>query len=187
MPRGHDNDKRKGKKASVVASSGSKKKRHPHLSAKEKARKSNRSKKCAWEKYFDLSRAHFHALSALKEIQKDAVCSVTIPKHIASKYIELVSSYDKEERECPICLEDVTFDTAKLTDCGHLFHSKCIEPLPTCPVCCGKYAKKDKSGGGRDPSGSAVSAAAAAVASSSSSEEEGKQSPPPTQLPVLPV
>ena len=43
-----------------------------------------------------------------------------------------------DDDHCPICIE--TMDTITTLDCGHIFHSKCINPWKstgsrTCPVC----------------------------------------------------
>lgn len=109
---------------------------------KSKAQRLERSKKCAWARYYEEERQHHMTLTALRECVTNAQSSSHIPKHISDKYIELVVAYDKEMRECPICLEGIKFAGSRLTDCGHLFHEECISKLDICPVCRGKYAKK---------------------------------------------
>lgn len=102
----------------------------------------NSGKRIAWARCFEAERCEHEALKLLAELKNDARAGPHIPVHVADKYRELVTRYDDNARECPICLEHMTFDTSFLTDCGHLFHAKCIEGLPVCPVCRGKYAKK---------------------------------------------
>lgn len=40
---------------------------------------------------------------------------------------------------CPVCFEDVQFNTRHKTSCGHVFHSECIrkwfESSDECPIC----------------------------------------------------
>ena len=149
MPKEHGS-KKGGKKASAVAPSGAKKgkssgKKCSRVSYKDKAKRLDRSKKCGWARYFATSRELFTALSALDKIQKNAACAPHIPKHISDKYVEMIVAYDNDQRECSVCLEAITFATATLTDCGHLFHTACVEKCETCPECRGKYLKKPSS------------------------------------------
>ena len=56
-----------------------------------------------------------------------------IPKHIKS------ICFDKLEKHCPICLEDIDFDKSFITSCGHNFHLECIKKSASedtkCPIC----------------------------------------------------
>jgi hypothetical protein len=105
-----------------------------------------RGKKLAWARCFEAENNEHRALRMLCEMRKNPKCEKHIPKHIADQYTKLVAAYDKTTRECPICTEDISFETSELTDCGHLFHKKCLlecfEKDPRCPVCRDKYKPK---------------------------------------------
>ncbi|KAK3035283.1 hypothetical protein RJ639_034806 [Escallonia herrerae] len=70
----------------------------------------------------------------------DEATLLTYPKLLYSQ-AKLHRDGDSTATGCSICLADYkATDTLRLLpDCGHLFHSKCIDPWlmvhPTCPIC----------------------------------------------------
>ena len=47
--------------------------------------------------------------------------------------------HDDEDKKCPICIDVITFNMCYVTECGHLFHNKCIfkafKNSIKCPLC----------------------------------------------------
>ena len=54
----------------------------------------------------------------------DGYCKFHVPKKLG---------------DCPICYEEITTETSKITRCKHAFHKTCLERWmeenPTCPLC----------------------------------------------------
>ena len=102
-----------------------------------------------WHQYYDSNNNYWRSLNLAKKLVvvagDDDTNNNKIPPHIKDEYLRLVTAFDSsmttERRECSICLSPFTFDTSMLTDCGHLFHTTCIQHLPTCPLCRGKFKK----------------------------------------------
>jgi hypothetical protein len=122
---------------------------HAHPKKRENHRTQMRSldgrRKAGWAMYYSSERDLWKLMAMMKQVTETQAIKDAIPKHIADGYIELVTKYDADKRSCPICLEDITFETSLLTACGHLFHRACIEgKVESCPVCRGKYAPKAK-------------------------------------------
>jgi len=83
-------------------------------------------------RYFELSQEYFKTFSALERLQKHAM---HLPKPVADQYISMVLENGGDRRRCRICLWDVDERTIELKDCGHVFHSKCIQNHSSCPSC----------------------------------------------------
>lgn len=55
---------------------------------------------------------------------------------------ELLEAAQAKETECPVCLDKITIENGKYTECGHLFCKNCVEELTAekglqarCPAC----------------------------------------------------
>ncbi|KAF0733458.1 hypothetical protein Ae201684P_004992 [Aphanomyces euteiches] len=51
----------------------------------------------------------------------------------------LVEIHPPTDADCVVCMEPITADAARLSACGHIFHTACIRPWlrrnTTCPLC----------------------------------------------------
>jgi len=63
-----------------------------------------------------------------------------IPDHFKNIVMEMIPESNKKF-ECVICLNNIK-DDIKITDCGHIFHNKCLyewvkikNKCPTCRIC----------------------------------------------------
>lgn len=61
-------------------------------------------------------------------------------EYLKSQFIEM---YDKlkDYTDCPICLETISKENAKLTNCGHLFCITCYDKIDDCAICRKKLYK----------------------------------------------
>jgi len=149
--RKHSSKVPKAKSSSSSSSSGGK----GSKKGKGKGRRSHddmdRERRHAWARAFSAEHREHEALKALHEAVERHKESggVEYPKHLVDKYLELLTKYDEEGRQCAVCLESITFQTAHMTKCAHTFHIKCFEDCvvrdPRCPVCRDKYVPKPKS------------------------------------------
>ena len=115
-------------------------------STREKLTSQTKQRKRAWAMYFNASQNEFEALRLVRVMRNNADIDKHIPVHVADKYKELVLKYDETKRECPVCLDPLTFTETELTECGHMFHARCLAEClksdPRCPQCRDRYKPK---------------------------------------------
>lgn len=93
----------------------------------------NSSRKEGWRRYYKADRKNWLMLKGMSSQIKST--DVQIPTHIKNEYIAHIASFDEEKRECPICCDPMNIDDSMLTDCGHMYHARCVDPHPNCPTC----------------------------------------------------
>jgi len=52
-----------------------------------------------------------------------------IPNHVVSRLKSL------KDNECCICFENISETDFKILNCGHYYHSECVQDLNKCPIC----------------------------------------------------
>lgn len=106
-----------------------------HTYWKDMYYRANSSRKEGWRRYYSSDRSRWDILRSMKTSMANVEGREHIPTHIKEEYIKFISKFDEEKRECPICYEPMTVESAELTDCGHMFHAQCVEQHVNCPMC----------------------------------------------------
>ena len=82
------------------------------------------------------SNSHIHIeLTTTNTENTEQIPTYSIPPHVRNVYLNHI-----ENRTCAICLNNINFnETSQLTECGHLFHVRCLnrhrENQNNCPIC----------------------------------------------------
>jgi hypothetical protein len=93
----------------------------------------------AWRNYYVQLNYCFKAMLLMRQLTELS----TTPEVVKASYLELSEKVDTIKCGCPICNEQITVCTAKLTQCGHLCHEKCLSNILFCPVCRAAIVKTD--------------------------------------------
>jgi hypothetical protein len=110
-----------------------------------------KQKAFAWAKFYDSMATR--AETTLVILQQaglplhGAPTQSECPAHIVKEFWEMANELRKEF-SCPICYDVVGKDTIKITMCGHIYCSTCLDALqtqaePKCAVCRKALPKKN--------------------------------------------
>lgn len=91
----------------------------------------------AWAKYYEqIGIENDNARVMITVVQQ--IDRNNIPNHISSEFIEMADAL-KKKHTCPVCLDLVDRTNIKITYCGHIYCSECLENIKNstmkCAIC----------------------------------------------------
>jgi len=101
----------------------------------------NCARKEGWRRHYEDEERGDRGMVMIRHIYRNvpAEAAAAIPEHIRTEYRRLITQLDSSKRECAICMEAMLFDDSELTECGHMFHTRCLQAAldrrDVCPLC----------------------------------------------------
>lgn len=112
------------------------------------AQKAERGRKSGWKMYFSTQTnliGDRETIMEFMEFVKTKIANkVETPERYHTQLLTMISKYEKDKLECPVCNETPTsLKDSVVTPCGHCFCKACLdtwrkEGKDSCPVCRGE-------------------------------------------------
>lgn len=109
-----------------------------------------KQKAFAWAKYYEAMATRAENTRVVLQqagIPLTGQAQTECPPHIVKEFWEMANELRKEF-SCPVCFDVVGKDTIKITMCGHIYCSTCLDALttqatPKCAICRKALPKKN--------------------------------------------